>query len=32
MAAIKIKTASKVIPQCYAYTLPECPHMMAGQR
>ena len=25
MAAIKIKTASKVIPQCYAYTTPGVP-------
>ena len=25
MAAIKIKTASKVVPQCYAYTTPGVP-------
>ena len=25
MAAIQIKTASKVVPQCYAYTTPGVP-------
>lgn len=32
MASINIKTATKVVPQCYAYTTPGIPSHEGGQR